>query len=232
MRPPTRSARSSISRSSRCRRFRSAMLKSASKPGKGLGRRRQRSGRCHVRGILRRVCPATPHPSRRFRGIALMNRAVVHLLDRTKRESEASGLGGMRIGARRPGLGQQSSRRTSGHQHGRLDVRLSEASSRRMDVAADKLMKGDVDALIATVYNRPHESIATRARRRRAIGGDQRAEVDRLRIHYPLLRRTLLPRGTLPGSGPPAAYRRGRSPARVVAQTSTRNSCMSYPRAP
>ncbi len=70
------------------------------------------------------------------------------------------------------------------------------------DVAADKLMKGDVDALIATVQP-PHESIA------RALGGGARLleikgpEVDRLRVHYPLLRRTLLPRGTYPGQDVP-----------------------------
>jgi len=70
------------------------------------------------------------------------------------------------------------------------------------DLAVDRLLKGDVDAVIATVHP-PQEPIA------RALRGGARLleidgpEVDRLRRHYPLLRRTLLPRGTYAGQDAP-----------------------------
>ena len=70
------------------------------------------------------------------------------------------------------------------------------------DIAVDKLLKGEVDAVIATV-SPPQEFIA------RALRGGARLleikgpEVDRLRVHYPLLRRTLLPGGTYPGQDVP-----------------------------
>jgi len=70
------------------------------------------------------------------------------------------------------------------------------------DAAVEKLLKGDVDALIVTVQ--PSQEPVARALRGGArlleINGP---EVEALRAHYPLLRRTLLPGGTYPGQDKP-----------------------------
>ena len=72
----------------------------------------------------------------------------------------------------------------------------------RVDAYLDGKATLPVDAMIATVQP-PQEPIA------RALRGGARLleitgpEVDRLREHYPLLRRTLLPRGTYPGQDAP-----------------------------
>ena len=156
--------------------------------------------------------PGHSTPLQKIRGIALMNRAVVHLLIGPKRGS-AQRASRDAHRARRPVGGNSALGERLVNSTG-VSTSAIRGEFAPYDVAADKLMKGDVDALIATVQP-PHESIA------RALGGGARLveikgpEVDRLRIHYPLLRRTLLPRGTYPGQDAPAAYRRGRSPARL-----------------
>jgi len=144
--------------------------------------------------------PGHSAPLQKIRGIALMNRAVVHLVIGPKVDPR-NGLRGMRIvlgdpvGGNSP-LGERlvnSTGVSSSAIHGEFAP---------YDVAADKLIAGDVDALIATVQP-PHASIT------RALAGGARLlevngpEVDRLRVYYPLLRRTLLPRGTYPGQDVP-----------------------------
>jgi len=144
--------------------------------------------------------PGHASPLQKIRGIALMNRAVVHLLIGPKVDP-SKGLRGMRIVLGDPVGGNSA-----------LGERLVNSmgiatSAIRGDylpygVAADKLLKGDVDVLIATVQP-PHESIV------RAVGGGARLleikgpEVNLLRTYYPLLRRTLLPRGTYPAQDIP-----------------------------
>ena len=93
---PKRSARSSISRSSRCRRFRSATLR---KRLEALEK-----GSVDVASAVADVTyaafygrlPGHSAPLQKIRGIALMNRAVVHLLIGPNVDP-SNGLRGMRI---------------------------------------------------------------------------------------------------------------------------------------
>lgn len=131
-----------------------------------------------------------------IRGIALMYRSVVHVLIGPSVNPQ-HGLRGLRIVLGDPASGNS----VLGE---RLINSMGVATSAvhgefaPYDVAVDKLLKGEVDAVIATVQP-PQEPIA------RALRGGSRLlevdgpEVDRLRQHYPLLRRTLLPRGTYAG---------------------------------
>jgi TRAP transporter TAXI family solute receptor len=144
--------------------------------------------------------PGHSAPLQKIRGIALMNRAVVHLLIGPKVDP-SHGLRGLRIvlgdpvGGNSP-LGERLVNSTG------VATSAIRGEFVPYDIAADRLLKAEVDALIATVQP-PHESIA------RALAGGARLleiqgpEVDRLRVHYPLLRRTLLPRGTYPGQDAP-----------------------------
>ena len=139
-------------------------------------------------------------PLHKIRGIALMNRAVVHLLVGPNVDP-SRGLRGMRIVLGDPVGGNSALGERLVNSMG-----VSTSSIRGeyvpYDIAAERLLGGSVDALIATVQP-PHESIA------RALAGGARLleikgpEVDRLRAHYPLLRRTLFPGGTYPGQAAP-----------------------------
>jgi uncharacterized protein len=137
--------------------------------------------------------PEYSAPLRNIRGIALMNRAVVHLLIGPKVDS-SRGLRGMRIVLGDPVGGNSALGERLVNSMG-VPTSAIRGEFVPYDAAAGKLLKGEVDALIATVQP-PHESIA------RAIRGGARLmeirgpEVEHLRVHYPLLRRTLLPRGT------------------------------------
>jgi TRAP transporter TAXI family solute receptor len=66
------------------------------------------------------------------------------------------------------------------------------------DVAVDRLLNGDVDAAILTLMP-PQEPVARAFRGGARLKEVDGPEVDGLRVHYPLLRRTLLPAGTYPG---------------------------------
>ena len=144
--------------------------------------------------------PGRSAPLQKIRGIALMNRAVVHLLIGPKVDPR-NGLQGMRIVLGDPVGGNSALGERLVNSMG-VSTSAIRGEFAPYDVAADKLLKGSVDALIATVQP-PHESIA------RAVRGGARLleirgpEVDRLRVHYPLLRRTLLPRATYPGQDVP-----------------------------
>lgn len=135
-------------------------------------------------------------PLQKIRGIALMNRAVVHLLIGPKVDL-SRGFRGMRIvlGDPRGGNAALGERlvRSAGVPTSEIHGEFAP-----YEVAVERLLKGDVDAAIVTVLP-PAEPVA------RALHGGARLleingpEIDRLRVNYPLLRRTLLPSGTYPG---------------------------------
>ena len=135
-----------------------------------------------------------------IRGIALMYRSVVHVLIGPT-VNPRNGLRGLRIVLGDPASGNSV---LGEHLVNSMGVPTSAIRGEfaPYDLAVDRLLKGDVDAVIATVHP-PQEPIA------RALRGGARLleidgpEVDRLRQHYPLLRRTLLPRGTYAGQDVP-----------------------------
>jgi uncharacterized protein len=132
----------------------------------------------------------------RIRGIALMNRAVVHLLIGPNVDPR-NGFRGMRIVLGDPAGGNSALGERLVNSMGVATAAIH-GEFAPYDAAVDKLLKGAVDAVIATVQ--PAQEPIARALR----GGARLVEikgpaVDRLRVHYPLLRRTLLPGGTYPG---------------------------------
>jgi TRAP transporter TAXI family solute receptor len=144
--------------------------------------------------------PGHATPLEKIRGIALMNRAVVHLLVGPKVDPNR-GFRGMRIVLGDPtggnaALGERLINSTG--------VPTSEIHGEfaPYEASVEKLLKGDVDASIVTALP-PQELVA------RALRGGARLleidgpEVEALRVHYPLLRRTLLPGGTYPGQDTP-----------------------------
>src|ERR1700737_3040455 len=139
-------------------------------------------------------------PRQKIRGMALMNRAVVRLLVGPKVDL-SRGFRGMRIVLGDPTSGNATLGERLVNSTG---VSTSEIHGEfaPYDAAVEKLLKGDVDALIVTALP-PQEPVA------RALRGGARLleingpEVEALRVHYPLLRRTLLPRGTYPGQDRP-----------------------------
>lgn len=139
-------------------------------------------------------------PLKNIRGIALMNRAVVHLLVGPHVEPTKS-LRGMRIVLGDPA---GASRSIGERLINAMGVPLSQISGEFVpyEDGVDKLLRGETDAVIASVL--PPQEVVIRAlrggARLRELSG---AEVDRLREHYPLLRRTVLPAGTYPGQNAP-----------------------------
>jgi TRAP transporter TAXI family solute receptor len=136
----------------------------------------------------------------KIRGIALMNRAVVHLLVGPKVDLR-NGLRGMRIVLGDPASGNSALGERLVNSMG-VSTSAIRGEFAPYDVAVDKLLNGDVDAVIATLQPALEPIV-------RAVRGGARLveikgpEVDRLSVHYPLLRRTLLPRGTYPGQDVP-----------------------------
>jgi TRAP transporter TAXI family solute receptor len=144
--------------------------------------------------------PGRSAPLQKIRGIALMNRAVVHLVIGPKVDP-SRGFRGMRIVLGDPAGGNNALGERLVNSTG-VPTSAIHGEFATYDAAADKLLKGDVDALIATA-SPPQEAVA------RALGGGARLmeingpEVNGLRVYYPLLRRTLLPSGTYPGQNTP-----------------------------
>jgi TRAP transporter TAXI family solute receptor len=144
--------------------------------------------------------PGHPSPLQKIRGIALINRAVIHVLIGPNVDP-SRGLRGLRIVLGDPTSGNASLGERLVNSAGvpTSQIRGEFAS---YDVGVEKLLKGEVDAVIATM-SPPQEPVG------RALRGGARLlpvdgpEVDRLRVHYPLLRRTLLPAGTYPGQDTP-----------------------------
>ena len=139
-------------------------------------------------------------PLQKIRGMALINHAVVHLLIGPKVDP-SRGFRGMRVVLGDPASGNKALGERLVNSMG-VPTSAIRGEFAPYDVGVEKLLKGDVDALIATVLP-PQEPIA------RALRGGARLleirgpEVEGLRVHYPLLRRTLLPRGTYPGQDAP-----------------------------
>jgi hypothetical protein len=139
-------------------------------------------------------------PLQNIRGMALMNRAVIHLLIGPDVDPNR-GFRGMRIVLGDPSGGNAALGERLVNSTG---VPTSEIHGEfaPYDAAVLKLLKGDVDASIVTALP-PQEAVA------RALRGGARLleingpEIDRLRVQYPLLRRTLLARGTYPGQDRP-----------------------------
>ena len=144
--------------------------------------------------------PDHPAPLQKIRGMALMNRAVVHLLIGPTVDP-SRGFRGLRIVLGDPASGNNALGERLVNSTG---VSTSEIHGEfaPYDTAVEKLLKGDVDALIVTVLP-PQEPVA------RALRGGARLleingpEVEALRVYYPLLRRTLLSGGTYPGQDRP-----------------------------
>lgn len=144
--------------------------------------------------------PGQAGPLQRIRGIALMNRAIVHLLTGPNVDPQKS-LRGMRVVLGDPAGGNSALGERLINSMGVSSSEISGEFAPYED-GVGKLLKGDVDILIATVQP-PQEQVARALRggaRLREIRGP---EVDRLREYYPLLRRTLLPAGTYPGQAAP-----------------------------
>ncbi len=144
--------------------------------------------------------PDHPAPLQKIRGMALMNRAVVHLLIGPKVDP-SRGFRGLRIVLGDPASGNNALGERLVNSTG---VSTSEIHGEfaPYDTAVEKLLKGDVDASIVTMLP-PQEPVA------RALRGGARLleingpEVEALRMYYPLLRRTLLSGGTYPGQDRP-----------------------------
>ena len=132
----------------------------------------------------------------RIRGIALMNRAVVHLLIGPNVDPRR-GLRGLRIVLGDPAGGNSGLGERLVNSMG-VSTSAIRGEFAPYDVAVDKLLKGDVDAIVATAQP-PEEPIVRALRGGARLVEIKGPEVDRLSVHYPLLRRTLLPRGTYPG---------------------------------
>lgn len=140
--------------------------------------------------------PGHDAPLKKIRGIALMNRAVVHLLIGPKVDA-SNGLRGLRIVLGDPTGGNSALGERLVNSMGVLTSAIR-GEFTPYDRAVDRLLNGDIDAVVATLM--PGDDRISRA----ISGGARLMEikgppVDRLRAYYPLLRRTLLPGGTYPG---------------------------------
>ena len=132
----------------------------------------------------------------KIRGIALMNRAIVHFLIGPNVDPR-NGFRGMRIVLGDPAGGNSALGERLLNSMG-VSTSAIRGEFAPYEVAVDKLLKGDVDALIATMQ--PAQEPLVRALRGGArLVEIKGPEVDRLSVQYPLLRRTMLPRGTYPG---------------------------------
>ena len=146
------------------------------------------------------LLPDRSQPMDKIRGIALLHSAAVQLLAGPA-ANPRRGLRGMRVVLGNPvgantALGE---RLINSMGIARSEIR-GEFVAR--DLAVEKLLKGEVDAAI--LIGRPPQQPVVRA-----LHGGARLldidgpEIDRLRSYYPLLGRTLIPRGTYPGQHVP-----------------------------
>jgi len=136
----------------------------------------------------------------KIRGIALLHSAAVHLLAGPA-ANPRRGLRGMRVVLGNPvgantALGERLIES--------MGIDRSEVRSEFLprNVAVERLRKGEVDAAIL-IGRPPQEPVV------QALHGGARLldidgpEIDRLRLYYPLLGRTLIPQGTYPGQHGP-----------------------------
>jgi TRAP transporter TAXI family solute receptor len=139
-------------------------------------------------------------PLQKIRGIALMNRAVVHLLI-GRNVDPSRGFRGMRIVLGDPTGGNASLGERLVNSSG-VPTSAIHGEFAPYDAAVEKLLKEEVDAVILTVQP-AQETVARALRGGARVVEIKGPEVDKLREYYPLLRRTLLPRGTYPGQDAP-----------------------------
>jgi uncharacterized protein len=144
--------------------------------------------------------PGHAAPLQNIRGIALWSRAVVHVLIGPTVDS-SRGFRGMRVVFGDPTGGNSALGERLVNSTG-VPTSAVTGEFASYDIAIDKLLKGEVDAVIATV-SPPQDLIARALRGGARLMEIKGPEIDRLRVHYPLLRRTLLPRGTYPGQDVP-----------------------------
>jgi TRAP transporter TAXI family solute receptor len=140
--------------------------------------------------------PSHAPPMQKLRGVALMNRAVIHVLVGPGVDPRR-GFRGMRIVLGDPTSGNAALGERLVNSAGvpTTDIHGEFAP---YDVAVDRLLNGNVDAAILTLMP-PQEPVARAFRGGARLKEVDGPEVDGLRVHYPLLRRTLLPAGTYPG---------------------------------
>ena len=144
--------------------------------------------------------PSHAPPMQKIRGMALINRAVIHVLVGPTIDPRR-GFRGLRIVLGDPTSGNASLGERLVNSTG-VPTSDIHGEFAPYDVAVDRLLNGNVDAAILAVM--PAQEPVARALRGGArlveIDGP---EVDRLCVHYPLLRRTLLPAGTYPAQDKP-----------------------------
>jgi len=136
----------------------------------------------------------------KIRGIALLHSAAVHLLTGPA-ANPRRGLRGMRVVLGNPvGANTALGERLIDS----MGIDRSEVRGEFLprNVAVERLLKGEVDAAIL-IGRPPQEPVV------QALHGGARLldidgpEIDRLRLYYPLLGRTLIPQGTYPGQHGP-----------------------------
>jgi len=136
----------------------------------------------------------------KIRGIALLHSAAVHLLAGPA-ANPRRGLRGMRVVLGNPvGANTALGERLIDS----MGIDRSEVRGEFLprNVAVERLLKGEVDAAIL-IGRPPQEPVV------QALHGGARLldidgpEIDRLRLYYPLLGRTLIPQGTYPGQHGP-----------------------------
>ena len=144
-----------------------------------------------------------PHRSQRMdkiRGIALLHSAAVHLLAGPA-ANPRRGLRGMRVVLGNP-VGANTALGERLIESMGIDRSEVRGEFLPRNVAVERLLKGEVDAAIL-IGRPPQEPVV------QALHGGARLldidgpEIDRLRLYYPLLGRTLIPQGTYPGQHRP-----------------------------
>jgi len=140
--------------------------------------------------------PDRSQPLDKVRGIALLHPAAVYLLVGPA-VNPRLGFRGMRVVLGNPVGGNAA---LGERLFNSMGIPLSEIHGEYLprDVAVEKLLAGDVDAVVITGSGIQQPVV-------RALRGGAHLldidgpEIDRLRLYYPLLRRMLIPRETYPG---------------------------------
>jgi TRAP transporter TAXI family solute receptor len=137
--------------------------------------------------------PGHSQPLDNIRGIALLHSAAIHLLTGPKVDPGRE-LRGMRVVLGNPVGGNAA---LGERLMDSMGIARSEIHGEYLarDQAVEKLLRGDVDAIIVTGWP-PQEPVVRALRSGAHLRDIDGPEIDRLRLYYPLLRRMLIPRGT------------------------------------
>lgn len=139
--------------------------------------------------------PDRLRPLDKVRAIALLHFAAVHLL--TGPATDASrGLRGMRVVLGNPLGGNAALGELLIKSMGLAESEIQGEFLLR-DPAVEKLLSGDVDAVIVT-GRLPQEPVVRALSSGAHLRDIEGPETDALRVYYPLLRKILIPRGTYP----------------------------------